>query len=138
MRPQESDLNNQPRHAPGMLVWVALYNCLENRAARGKFRPALLLERRGGQWQAVCFTTRRCYRTGDGRIELPQEAAQAAGLTTPSMLWSSRTYPVSVLDVGRPIGWANPELVAFVLDHVEGISTRTRVALRRQSEGAPA
>lgn len=97
----------------GELAWVSIFNSLENRAATGKFRPALLVARDGGTWATMGLTTNPIYRDGTARIAIPNPTA--VGLRGPGFLWGDRLTPVSPIDVGDHIGWADAALVEAVI-----------------------
>jgi hypothetical protein len=98
---------------PGELAWVSIFNSLENRAATGKFRPALLVARDGGTWATMGLTTNPTYRDGTPRIAIPNPTV--VGLRGPGFLWGDRLTPVSPIDVGDHIGWADAALVEAVI-----------------------
>lgn len=98
---------------PGELVWVSIFNSLENRSATGKPRPAVLVERDGGQWQTMGLTTNATYRDGSPRIAIPNPAG--VGLGGPGFLWGDRLTRAAVIDIGDHIGWADPALVDAVI-----------------------
>lgn len=98
---------------PGELAWVSIFNSLENRAATGKFRPALLVARDGGTWATMGLTTNSTYRDGTPRLPIPDP--RAVGLRSPGFLWGDRLTPVSPIDVGDHIGWADSALVEAVI-----------------------
>jgi len=98
---------------PGELVWVSIFNSLENPSARGKFRPALLVSRDGGLWATMGLTTNPTYRDGTQRVPIPNPAM--VGLRGPGFLWGDRLTPVAAIDVGDHIGWADTALVEAVI-----------------------
>lgn len=113
----------------GQVRWVNVINGVEDRHARGKFRPALIVEVCAGHCVTVGFTTHRF--TIDGGHERPAVPDHLAlGLTEPSYLWSDRPVVVSRLDVGRLVGWAGDTLIELVLTAVT-LPTPQRLRLRR-------
>jgi hypothetical protein len=86
------------------------YNSNENRAAAGKTRPAMLVERIDGHWLAVGFTTNSTFKTtGDPRIPIPNP--RRVGLGGPGYLWSGKLDSVAASDVLYHRGWADRTLV---------------------------
>ena len=98
---------------PGELVWVRIFNSLENRSAKGKARPALLIDRDGGHWRTMGLTTNGTYRDGSPRVSIPN--ASQVGLRGPGFLWGDRFTSVAAIDVGDHIGWADAALVEAVI-----------------------
>jgi hypothetical protein len=112
----------------GEIVTGSLLNGIENRNAVGKVRPILLVERRGGNWLAVCFTTREYPRGGGRRHAIPDP--DAVGLDGPSFIWGARISRISPLDLYDHLGWADDALVEEVLATVS-MGTPDRLALRK-------
>lgn len=93
----------------GQIVLVNLINGIEDRQAVGKWRPAILLRREGGQWLVLGLTTKAFYANGAPRVQLPHRPG--CGLRRPSFFWSSRPARISALDVGEIIGEVGPEII---------------------------
>lgn len=118
---------------PGEVVWVSIFNSLENRSAWGKFRPALLVKRDGGLWQTMGLTTNSTYRDGSSRVPIPNPTL--VGLRGPGFLWGDRLTPVAAIDIGDHIGWADSALVEAVialarLDSDQAMGLRGSAALQ--------
>lgn len=96
-------------HQAGELVWVNLINASENRHAKGKLRPAVLIGRDGTQWLVMGLTTSRAYQTGSPRVAVPDPAK--VGLRGPGYLWGRRLCRIAPVDVGDHIGWVDSALV---------------------------
>ncbi len=114
-------------YAPGQLVWVALTNSLENRRAKGKWRPAVLIGRDGAQWVVMGLTTNPTYRNGQARVAIPNPTG--VGLRGPGYLWGSRTARICVLDLGGHIGWADHELVDVIVS-IAHLPTEDALAIK--------
>lgn len=115
---------------PGELVWVSIFNSLENRSATGKFRPALLVDRDGGLWQTMGLTTNATYRDGSARVCIPNPTL--VGLRGPGFLWGDRRTPVAAIDLGDHIGWADAALVEAVIA-LAGLDGDQAKGLRRSA-----
>lgn len=102
---------------PGELVWVSIFNALENRSATGKARPAILVDRHGGQWQTMGLTTNATYRDGSPRVAIPNPAR--VGLRGPGFLWGDRLTPAAAIDISDHIGWADGALAEALIALVE-------------------
>ncbi len=100
--------------APGELVWARQFNSSENPATTGKFRPIVLIERRGGQWIAMGLTTKANYADGTPRVRIADPAA--VGLRRPGYLWGEHTTCISVLDVDGHIGWVDLALAEAIIE----------------------
>lgn len=115
---------------PGELVWVSIFNSLENRSAKGKTRPAILVDRDGGQWQTMGLTTNATYRDGSPRVAIPNFAV--VGLQGPGYLWGDRLTLAAAIDIGDHIGWADGALVDAVLA-LAGLEVDLAQRLRRSA-----
>ena len=116
---------------PGEVVWANCLNSLENRNARGKLRPMLIIRRVGGQFNTVGLTTNPRFRSGEARVVVPDPAG--LGLRGAGYIWGRRVTSVSVLDVVNHAGWAHEPLLRAVLESVD-LSFGDRAALERYCE----
>ena len=102
---------------PGDVVLASISNTSEDRKARGKVRPVILINLRDGQWRVIGLTTKSTYVSGDARSAIPDPAA--IGLSGPGYLWSPRLACISTLDVGRIIGHVD----SYTVDLLRGVIT---------------
>jgi hypothetical protein len=109
----------------GEIVWASIVNGIENPAARGKSRPAILVEPNGYAWKTIGLTTRRHHRDGTPRVAIPN--ARAVGLRQPGWLWSGRLCTTSGIDITDHIGWVDQALVFEVakLAEIDGPTIKT-------------
>ena len=101
----------------GEVVWVSIFNSIENSAAKGKPRPAVLLYRRDGHWMTMGLTTNPRFRDGTPRVAIP--APERVGLKGTGYLWGDRATRVSALDIGDHIGWADAALAERIIAHAQ-------------------
>lgn len=116
----------------GEIRWCNIVNGLENRAAAGKVRPALVIDESPGHVVAIGFTTQPTTRDGTDRPAIPNPGA--IGLSRPGYLWSRRPARVGRLDLGGHIGWADADLIELVLSRTE-MWLPQRLVLRRYQAG---
>jgi hypothetical protein len=123
-------------YAPGQVVMVCLANALERPGARGKWRPAVLIRRDGGSWAVMGLTTSSRYRDGNPRTPIPNPAA--VGLRGPGYIWGCRTARISVLDLGRQIGWVDLEFAEEVVSmaHLVGDDASALLAAAEVHHGS--
>jgi hypothetical protein len=111
-----TESNNRPPanapYAPGEVILMNFYNALEDRNSRGKVRPAVLVERQGGQWLAVGLTTKSTYANGAPRTPVPNY--QSVGLKGPGFLWTGKLDHVSALDIVAHLGWIDRDLIEAI------------------------
>ena len=122
----------------GAVVLVRLLNALEDRTTTGKWRPALLIRRLGGQWKTMGLTTLDKYKDGSPRIAIPNP--RMVGLRGPGYIWGERTSMISALDVGDHLGWVDPELAEAVITQAhlpEDEAAALRDAAFRHHGGSP-
>lgn len=96
----------------GNVVLAQVSNTSENRKAKGKVRPVILIELRNGQWRVMGLTSKSTYQSGAPRIALSCPAA--IGLNGPGFLWGQRLVSISTLDVGRILGHVDAKTVALL------------------------
>lgn len=113
MAPKNMNQYHDGVYGAGELVLVNLLNGIENRGTHGKVRPAALVRRDGGQWKAMGLTTLSRY--GDGTPRTPVPNPTAVGLRGPGYLWGCNLVSISVIDIGRHIGWADAALAEAII-----------------------
>src|SRR5690348_2565799 len=96
----------------GEIVWVRIWNSTENPRARGKLRPAILVEDVDGQWNTLGLTTNPQYLSGQPRVAVSNW--RQVGLKCPGYIWGNRLTRVSYLDLGDHIGWVDESLVTEI------------------------
>lgn len=101
----------------GEIVWVSIFNSLENSAARGKRRPAVLLYRCDGHWMTMGLTSNPHFRDGTPRVAIP--SPEHVGLKGSGYLWGDRATRVSALDLGDHIGWVDQQLAERIISHAK-------------------
>ena len=123
---------------PGEIVWASIVNGIENPLARGKARPAILIEPNGWAWKTIGLTTRPRHRDGTSRVAIP--SARAVGLEQPGWLWSGRLCFTSAIDIQDHIGWADQALVFEVakLAGLDGPTIKTLLVSALAHHSMPA
>ena len=108
--------DNTPTFEPGELVLADCRNSLENRAARGKYRPMVVIRREDGHLRALGLTTNPAFRSGIPRIAIPNPTS--VGLFKPGYLWGDRLTRIYVGDVEKHLGTADRALVEAITVNV--------------------
>ena len=116
----------------GDVVIINLLNALENRATKGKKRPAVLIRREGGHWATMGLTTNPRYTDGSSRVAIPHPSD--VGLRGPGWLWGERLANVSTLDIGPRIGQVDQEMADAIID-LARLEDEAAVELRRAAGG---
>jgi hypothetical protein len=112
-----SSVSQRPEHATGEIVILGHGNFLENREAKPKFRPGLILVPGGCCHVAVPLTGKATFQR-DGQARRLCPAGLDTGLCGPSYFWSPRANYISRLDVRHHIGWADLEMIDAVLNYM--------------------
>lgn len=111
----------------GEIVLIRLWNANEDRGARGKVRPAVLVGRDDGHWKTMGLTTNPAYAGGAERVAVPNP--QRVGLSGPGYLWGNRLASIGPLDIERHLGWVDVELAEAVI-LLADLDDRDAAALR--------
>lgn len=109
-------IDNTPTFEPGELVLADCRNSLENRAARGKYRPMVVIRREDGHLRALGLTTNPAFRSGVPRIAIPNPTS--VGLYKPGYLWGDRLTCIYVGDVEKHLGMADRALLEAIFASV--------------------
>ena len=109
-------IDHTPTFEPGELVLADCRNSLENRAARGKYRPMVVIRREDGHLRALGLTTNPAFRSGVPRVAIPNPTS--VGLYKPGYLWGDRLTCIYVGDVEKHLGIADRELVEAIFANV--------------------
>jgi hypothetical protein len=113
---------------PGEIVWANCGHPLEDNSSAGKWRPMVLVRRTDAHWAAVGLTTNPRFGDGSGRPPVPNP--RWAGLRGAGYLWGENLTRISILDIGDHIGWAHPQLIELIEQHVR-LNDADREALHR-------
>jgi hypothetical protein len=109
-------IDHTPTFDPGELVLADCRNSLENRAARGKYRPMVVIRREDGHLRALGLTTNPAFRSGLPRIAIPNPTS--VGLYKPGYLWGDHLTRIYVGDVEKHLGTADRALLEAILANV--------------------
>ena len=109
-------IDYSPTFETGELVLAECRNSLEDRAARGKYRPMVVIRREDGHLRALGLTTNPAFRSGTPRVAIPNPAN--VGLYKPGYLWGDRLTLIYVGDVEKHLGMADRALVKAILSNV--------------------
>lgn|GEM_PF-2024315 len=113
----------------GEIRWTKIKNPLENAAALGKFRPALLVSGDDHRWRVMGFTTKDHFEDGSPRVPIPDHAA--IGLPSLGYFWGARLTRVDPADIGDFIGDADASLLGALLGLARADLTMDEIAAIR-------
>jgi len=113
----------------GQIRWTSIKNPLENAAATGKFRPALLVSGDDHRWRVMGFTTKDHFEDGSPRVPIPDYAA--IGLPSLGYFWGARLTRVDPADIGDFIGDADASLLRTLLGLARADLTMDEIAAIR-------
>jgi hypothetical protein len=107
------------RYEAGQVVLLDIKNLRENRFARGKLRPGLLVRPVGkSRWLALGLTSQPTFKsTGTERV--PVYASARNGLWGHGYLWSSTPVRVPLAALDQVIGGIDEHLAEVVARHVD-------------------
>lgn len=106
-------------YQPGQVVMLEVKNLQEDRFARGKLRPGLLVRPVGrSRWLALGLTTQSTFKS-TGKRRVPVYASARNGLWGHGYLWSSTPVRVPLVALDQVIGIVDEHLAEVVARHVE-------------------
>lgn len=115
----------------GDVVLAAVRNPFENPNSKGKYRPFVLVRRRGGHWCGMGLTTKPRYANGVPRVAIPDPLA--VGLQRQGFLWGDRLTNVCVLDLRNVLGVVDTALAEALISLVS-LGAADAAALREAAQ----
>jgi hypothetical protein len=107
------EASSRVRHEPGELVWGRIFNGIENKNSRGKWRPVVILKPGDREHRVIGLTRQGIYKTtNEPRVPIPNPTA--CGLSGRGFIWSPKPSWCLRFDLGDHIGWADNELAAVI------------------------
>lgn len=110
----------------GQIRWCNVRNPIENVAAEGKWRPAMLVSENGTRWRIMGFTTKSRFEDGTPRVAIPD--FHAIGLPKTGYLWGHRLTRIDTSDIGIYIGEADSQLTRLILNVSRADLTMSEIA----------
>jgi hypothetical protein len=115
----------------GQIRWCNVRNPIENLAAVGKWRPAMLASENGTRWRIMGFTTKSRFEDGAPRVAIPD--FRAIGLPRTGYLWGHRLTRIDTSDIGIYIGQADSRLTRLILNVSRADLTMSEIAEFRRA-----